>query len=114
MRCTFIAKSLFLFANCGDYTRWLCGHLVLTNCDSPAVRFGRAAIAPPSAPRLLLQSNGVRWNVIRCKCHRYGGKVPNEYGEIRKTSIPQSLYGALIESLRYDARGYQSTGHVID
>src|SRR5271154_1178101 len=114
MRLTFIAIVLLLSPTRADYTRWLCGHSVLTNCDSPAIRCGRAAIAPPSAPRLPLQSNGVRWNVIRCECHRYGGKVPDEYGDIRQARVPQQLYGALIKSLRYDARGYQCTGHVID
>src|ERR1700733_13994032 len=113
MRLTFIAIAFLLFANCGEYTRWLCGHSVLTNCDGPAIRFGRAAIAPPLAPRLPLQSNGVRWNVISSEVHRYGGKVPDEYGDIRQARVPQQLYGALIKSLRYDARGYQVTGQLI-
>ena len=114
MRLTFIAIAFLLFANRGDYTRWLCGHSVLTNCDSPAIRLGRRAIAAPSGPRLPLQSNGVRWNVIGSECHRYGGKVPDEYGDIRQSRVPQQLHGALIKSLRYDTRGYQCTGHVID
>src|ERR1700747_2095076 len=44
-RLTFIAKVLLLSPTRADYTRWLCGHSVLRNCDSPAIRFGRAAVA---------------------------------------------------------------------
>src|SRR3984885_14414505 len=114
MRLTFIAKALLHSLMTVDYTRWLCRYSNLTNCDSPAIRFGREAIAPSSAPGLPLQSNGIRWDVICSECHRYGGKVPDEYGDIRQARVPQQLHGALIKSLRYDARGYQCTGHVID
>jgi hypothetical protein len=38
---------------------------------------------------LPFQSNSIRWNVIRRECHRYRGKVSDEYGEVRKTRIPQ-------------------------
>src|ERR1700678_1118502 len=114
MRLTFIAKALLHSLIAVDYTRWLCRYSDLTNCDSPAIRFGREAIAPSSAPGLPLQSNGIRWDVIGSECHRYGGKVPDEYGDIRQARVPQQLHGALIKSLRYDARGYQCTGHVID
>src|ERR1700720_4024202 len=99
MRLTFIAIAFLLLANCGDYTRWLCRYSHRTNCDSPAIRFGRGAIAPSSAPGLPLQSNGVRWDVIGSECHRYRGKVPNEYGDIRQARVPQELHGALIKSL---------------
>src|SRR6202041_569551 len=49
MRLTFIAKALLLSPTRADYTRWLCGHSVLANCDSLAIRCGHADIAPPSA-----------------------------------------------------------------
>src|ERR1700727_679526 len=93
MRLTFIAKALLHSLITVDYTRWPCRS---------------------SAPGLPLQSNGIRWDVICSECHRYGGKVPDEYGDIRQARVPQQLHGALIKSLRYDARGYQCTGHVID
>src|ERR1700722_16135662 len=98
MRLTFIAIAFLHLLITVDYTRWLCRYSDLMNCDSPAIRFGRAAIARPAGQRLPLQSNGVRWNVIRCECHRYGGKVPDEYGDIGQARVSQQLHGALIKS----------------
>src|SRR3984885_203210 len=114
MRLTFIAKALLHSLITVNYTRWLCRYSDLPNYDSPAIPFGHEAIAPSSVPRLPLQSNGIRWDVIGSECHRYGGKVPDEYGDIRQARVPQQLHGALIKSLRYDTRGYQSKCPVID
>src|SRR5258708_923451 len=114
MRLTFIAKALLHSLITVDYTRWLCRYSDLTSCDSPPIHFGREAIRPSSAPGLPLQSNGIRWDVIGSECHRYGGEVPDEYGDIRQARVPQQLRGALIKSLRNDARGDQRTCHVVD
>src|SRR6202453_3433591 len=99
MRLTFIVIAFLLFCFLPIAATNLGGSADIWSLRTAIVLqfvFGRAAIAPPSTPGLPLQSNGVRWNVIRCECHRYGGKVPDEYGDIRQARVPQPPHGALI------------------
>jgi hypothetical protein len=50
-----------------------------------------------------LQTNGAGGNVVSSKTERHTGEIPDEYGQISKTRMPQQIYCTTIESGGYDA-----------